>query len=233
LKRVVIYGAGQLGAMVAEVLSQGQDMQAEGFVDDDPERHGKRLAGLPVLGGASVLPDLFREGVSSAIVSIGSNRVRSRLAAHLAQIGFELSNAIDPTAKIAPSARLGRGVMIMAGGLVCSNAVIGNCVYIGPGAIVSHDVLVGDYVLLGAGSVLAGRATIERGAFVGAGATVVPARAQPALRLTVGQNAVVGAGAAVIRDVPPNAVVVGVPARIVTFRDDSESPLVGRNSRSG
>lgn len=222
MKRLVIYGAGQLGAMIAEVASQCEGMQVLGFLDDDPERHGKHLAGLPVLGGASVLSELLEQGVSSAIVSIGHNRVRSRVAKHLTQSGFELINAIDPSAKIAPSARLGKGVMIMAGGLVCSNAVIGDCVYIGPGAIVSHDVSVGDHVLLAVGSVLAGRATIEQGAFVGAGATVVPARMEQAQGLTVGRNAVVGAGAVVIENVPPNAVVVGVPARIMTFREDSD-----------
>ncbi len=222
MKRVVIYGAGQLAAMVVEVLSQGKDMQVVGFIDDDPGRHGQRLAGLPVLGGASELPGLLGEGISSAIVSIGNNRVRSRLAERLTQIGFGLVNAIDSTAKIAASARLGKGVMIMAGGLVCSNAIIGNCVYVGPGAIVSHDVLVGDHVLIGVGSVLAGRTTVERGAFVGAGATVVPARMEQASRLTVGENAVVGAGAVVIENVPPNAVVVGVPARIMTYRDEGD-----------
>lgn len=222
MKRVVIYGAGQLGAMIAEVLSHSEDMKAVGFVDDDPECHGQRLAELPILGGASVLPGLLQEGVSSATVSIGDNRVRSRLAERLTQLGFELVSAIDSTAKIASSARLGRGVMIMAGGLVCSNVVIGDCVYIGPGAIVSHDVSVGDYSLLAVGSVLAGRTTVEQGAFVGAGATVVPARMERAERLIVGENAVVGAGAVVLENVPANAVVVGVPARIMTFRDKGD-----------
>ncbi len=197
-------------------------MQVVGFVDDDPAQRGQRLGGLPVLGGPSELPGLLREGISSAIVSIGNNRVRSRLCQRLTESGFELINAIDHTAKIAPSARIGEGVMIMAGGLVCSNAVIGNGVYIGPGAIVSHDVVVGDYVLLAVGCVLAGRATIERGAFVGAGATVVPARMEQSHRLTVGQNAVVGAGAVVIENVLPNAVVVGVPARTMGFRNASD-----------
>ena len=50
--------------------------------------------------------------------------------------------------------------------------------------------------------------TIEPGAKIGANATVLPA-------ITIGRNAVVGAGAVVTRDVPPETVVVGNPARIV------------------
>ena len=50
--------------------------------------------------------------------------------------------------------------------------------------------------------------TIESGAKIGANATVMPA-------VTIGRNALVGAGAVVTDDVPPGAVVVGNPARVI------------------
>ncbi|GAB4024782.1 DapH/DapD/GlmU-related protein [Spirosoma koreense] len=49
---------------------------------------------------------------------------------------------------------------------------------------------------------------IGRNAWIGAGATLLPG-------VTVGENAVVAAGAVVSRDVPPNTVVAGVPAKVV------------------
>ena len=49
---------------------------------------------------------------------------------------------------------------------------------------------------------------IKRNAWIGAGATILPG-------VTVGENAVVAAGAVVSRDVPMNAVVAGIPAKIV------------------
>ena len=49
---------------------------------------------------------------------------------------------------------------------------------------------------------------IRRNAWIGAGATILPG-------VTVGENAVVAAGAVVSRDVPANAVVGGVPARLL------------------
>jgi acetyltransferase-like isoleucine patch superfamily enzyme len=55
---------------------------------------------------------------------------------------------------------------------------------------------------------------IQRGASVGAGATILPG-------LTIGMGAMVGAGAVVTRSVPPHAVVVGNPARIVHYTDDT------------
>jgi acetyltransferase-like isoleucine patch superfamily enzyme len=49
---------------------------------------------------------------------------------------------------------------------------------------------------------------IKRNAWIGAGATILPG-------VTVGENAVVAAGAVVSRDVPPNSVVAGIPAKVV------------------
>ncbi|MEE1948901.1 WxcM-like domain-containing protein [Pseudomonas alcaligenes] len=61
-----------------------------------------------------------------------------------------------------------------------------------------------------------GRTLIRRGASLGANATILPG-------LTIGMNAMVGAGAVVTRSVPPNAIVVGNPAKIVGYVDTRSS----------
>lgn len=50
--------------------------------------------------------------------------------------------------------------------------------------------------------------TLKRGASIGAGAIILPG-------VTVGERAMVGAGAVVTKDVPPDTVVVGNPARVL------------------
>lgn len=54
--------------------------------------------------------------------------------------------------------------------------------------------------------------SIEDGAFIGAGALILPG-------VKVGMRAIVGAGSVVSSDVPENAVVAGVPARVIRMRD--------------
>jgi acetyltransferase-like isoleucine patch superfamily enzyme len=57
-----------------------------------------------------------------------------------------------------------------------------------------------------------GPTTIGHGAWIGTGARIVG-------NVSIGDNSVVGAGSVVIRDVPANTIVVGVPARVVGVRE--------------
>ena len=54
--------------------------------------------------------------------------------------------------------------------------------------------------------------TIGQGVFVGARALILEG-------VTIGNHAVIGAGAIVVRDVPPLAIAVGCPAKVVAYRD--------------
>lgn len=59
---------------------------------------------------------------------------------------------------------------------------------------------------------------VKRRAAIGSNATIL-------CGLTIGEEAVVGAGSVVVDDVPPRAVVVGVPARVVRILDEGDAAL--------
>lgn len=104
--------------------------------------------------------------------------------------------------------RLGKNVFINSsccfqdwGGIeIGDGAYIGQQVVI---ATVNHDLLPERR-----GDMFPKPVKIGKGVWIGAHATILPG-------VTVGDNAVVGAGAVVTRDVPPDTVVAGVPARAV------------------
>ncbi len=56
------------------------------------------------------------------------------------------------------------------------------------------------------------RTVVSNGASVGANATILPG-------ITIGENSMIGAGAVVTRNVPPNAIAVGNPAKIIGYVD--------------
>lgn len=51
------------------------------------------------------------------------------------------------------------------------------------------------------------RTVVKKGASIGSGSTILS-------KVTIGENAIVGAGSVVTRDVPPNSIVYGNPARV-------------------
>jgi serine O-acetyltransferase len=101
--------------------------------------------------------------------------------------------------EIHPGARIGRGFFIDHGmGVV-----------IGETTIIGDDVLVYQGVTLGGTGKERGKRhpTIGNNVVIGAGAKVLG-------NITIGDNSYIGSNAVVIKDVPPNSTVVGVPGRI-------------------
>ena len=98
-------------------------------------------------------------------------------------------------------------------------ATIGKGVFIdhGMGVVIGETAIVGDYALIYQGATLGGTGkesgkrhpTLGKNVVVGAGAKVLG-------NINVGDNVRVGAGSIVLRDVPSDCTVVGIPGRIVS-----------------
>jgi serine O-acetyltransferase len=112
---------------------------------------------------------------------------------------LSMINRIVFSAQVPAETQIGKGVRLNYSGLgtvLHARAVIGDRVEIGPGVVV------------GGRSEIYEVPVIEDDVAIGVGAKVLgPVR--------VGRGAVVGANAVVLHDVPPGAVVVGIPARVV------------------
>src|SRR5215471_12532748 len=143
---------------------------------------------------------------------------------------------------IVESRSIGPGTNIEAFSQILSGAKLGSSCRIGGHTFIDSDVVVGDGVTLERGVQLFNGVTLEDGVFVGPNATFTNRRFAPAPDLetpierttvkagasiganatllpgiVIGERAVVGAGAVVTHNVPPDAIVVGNPARIVGY----------------
>lgn len=147
------------------------------------------------------------------------------------------------------SERIGRGTRVWAFAHVLPGAVIGEDCNVCDHTFIENDVVVGNRVTVKCGVQLWDGVRLEDDVFVGPNATFtndpfprsrqhlaahprtviregasIGANATILCGLTVGRRAMVGAGAVVTRSVPPHAVVVGNPARIVRYVEAVEAP---------
>ncbi|MEG5174220.1 serine O-acetyltransferase [Microcoleus sp. B3-D7] len=109
--------------------------------------------------------------------------------------------------EIHPGAKIGRGVFIDHG----------------MGVVIGETAIVGDYAVIYQGATIGGTGkeigkrhpTLGENVVVGAGAKVLG-------NIQIGNNARIGAGSVVLRDVPSDCTVVGIPGRIISRKKQVE-----------
>lgn len=121
-------------------------------------------------------------------------------------------------------AKIGRNCNLCAQTLIEGDVIIGERVTIKSGVQLWNGTRIEDEVFLGPNVTFANDpyprsreypqhflgVTIKRNASVGANATLLPG-------ITIGEFAMIGAGSVVTKDVPPYAVLVGNPAKIIRY----------------
>lgn len=109
---------------------------------------------------------------------------------------------------------VGNRVTIKCGVQLWDGIVVEDDVFIGPNATFTNDrfprsKIYPDTFL---------KTIVEKKASIGANATILPG-------ITIGQGAMVGGGSVVVKSVPPNAIVVGNPAKIIGYTDTIKSEM--------
>lgn len=206
----IIIGAGGHAAVVADAL-MARGVKIAGFTDVDPERHGRRHLGLPVLGADNdVLSGYHQDDIllANGIGSVGNTELRRNVQIRLQQAGWRFITVQHPSAIVSPKSQIGPGVQMMAGSIVQVGASVGEGSIVNTGAIVEHDCEVGSFVHIAPRALLCGSVAVGAGSHIGAGAAV-----KQGLRL--GPCTLVGAGAVVVKDFDGHGLLMGNPARSV------------------
>jgi acetyltransferase-like isoleucine patch superfamily enzyme len=120
--------------------------------------------------------------------------------------------------EIQKNASVGKNCKISSHSFVCEGVTIEDDVFIGHGVMFINDI----YPRATAGGALqteadwkVERTLICKGASIGTGSTILA-------NITIGANALVGAGSVVTKDVPPNAIVAGNPAKLIRFMEEKK-----------
>ena len=212
MEDLVIYGAGGYGRevefLVRDINAGAGKSQYNliGFIDDDLDRTGSIVGGLPILGDGSWF-DSHKQRVACTI-PIGSPKHIARISTRLRALPHVFfPNLIHPqTIWWQDRIEIGEGNIITAGNVLTVDIRIGSFNLLNRGCQFGHDDVIGDACVINPGCNISGAVTLAGENLVGTGATILQ-------NLEIGHGATVGSGAVVTRNVRPGVVVVGVPAR--------------------
>ena len=118
--------------------------------------------------------------------------------------------------EIQKGATIGARCKISSHSFICEGVTIEDEVFVGHGVMFINDLYpratAGNGALQTDSDWTCLPTVVKRGASIGSGAVVL-------CNLTIGEGALIGAGAVVTKDVPANAVVAGVPARLARSKE--------------
>lgn len=217
-RQLVVIGASGFGRETLDVLdavnAAGLEPAFElvGVVDDGPSAENLSRLGRRSVQYLGVLERWLAGAVGDYettpeyIVGIGAPSVRAGIAERFDAGGMRAATLIHPSARLGSGVSVAEGAVICAGALISTEVVLGRHCHINPGAVIGHDTRLGDFVSVNPNATVSGACCVKDRTLVGAGSVVLE-------ELTVGCDAIIGAAACVTRDVPDRSLVKGVPGR--------------------
>jgi sugar O-acyltransferase (sialic acid O-acetyltransferase NeuD family) len=177
-----------------------------GFIDNDESKWNTDFYSYPVFGGIDIIPQINNADTFFCNFITRNTLVRYETTIELLKKNVKLTNIIDPSVDM-DMVKIGVGNYIQENVNLQANCEIGNNTSI-MSSLISHETKIGDSSFITVNCSIAGKVTIGDGVFVGTGVSIMP-------KVTIGNWSIIGAGAVVTKDVPPNSIVVGNPAKII------------------
>lgn len=150
----------------------------------------------------------FKNCGNKFTIGIGNPILRLKMFEKFRNLGGELIGTKSKHSLIGSFGNtISHGCNIMSGVVLTNDISVGTGCLINLNCTIGHDSIIGDFVEMSPGVHISGYCNIGSFCNIGTNATILP-------KIKLGKNVIVGAGSVVIKDIPDNSLVVGVPATI-------------------
>jgi len=216
MKKVVVFGNGQMAEIVHVYLTHDSPHRVVAFCVDRENLKGESYRGLPVVPFEDVT-SIYPPSEFSMFIQISAkqmNRLRAAKYSQAKDKGYEFITYISSQAIIGPETSIGENCFIQEHNVIQPFARIGNDVILWAGNHIGHHSMIMDHCFVTSHVVVCGRVTIKPYCYLGVNSTIRDG-------ITVEERCVIGAGALVMRDTKENQVYAGLPAKLSSIPSDS------------
>jgi sugar O-acyltransferase (sialic acid O-acetyltransferase NeuD family) len=194
--------------LLADFRDSGSTYEPIGYLDDDGAKKGAIVMGLPVLGPISDWPRFPDVKLVNCLGSPANYRRRRTRVEDLGITPDRFETIVHPTAVVSMHSAIGAGTIVYPHAYIGGGATIGVQALIMSHVSINHGVHVGGHAIVATGAILLGSVSVGVSTYIGAAASIQQGR-------SIGDGSLVGMGSVVVRDVDPNVVVAGTPARLL------------------
>lgn len=209
--KVILIGAGGNAAEVREYIKFHNNLKPEehievlGYLDVNNENYIKYQYEEPYLGTAE--DHQIIDG-AEYMFCFGNLPYKKSLSEQFEKNGAQFFTFVHPTALIAGTAKIGRGVLISHNVSVGPFAIIGDFNIINSRATIAHDTKLGAYNFISPQVALSGNTIIGNGNMIGVNSATIPG-------VSIGNGNTIGAGSVLTKNIDNGQLVVGVPGKCI------------------
>lgn len=202
-KQVFIFGYSGHSYVVIETLLDAGYSIAGYF---DYQEATKNPYQLPYLGfeGNIDLKAIVQDNL--VFPAVGENSIREKLVQLYDTLSLRQFTAIDPSAQVSKTAKIGTSTYVGKNVAINAQAVIGCGVIINTQATIEHECRIEDFIHIAPNAVLSGNVHVEKKTFVGANSVVKQ-------NTKITSDVFVGAGSVVVKSIEEKGIWLGNPAK--------------------
>ncbi|MDX1303660.1 acetyltransferase [Photobacterium sp.] len=203
MDKLIVVGG---GGFAKEIIWLAKDCNFDvvGVLDDSPDMEGQTVLGVPVLGTIS---SWCQHRNCKFVIAIGSPRTRILVAKKMLTVGNPtFATLIHPSVINSKHVSIGEGTMVCAGSILTVDVEIGQHCILNLNVTVGHETTFLDFVTVAPMAAVSGNVILETGVEVGTGASIKQG-------LTLSSGAMLGMGGVLTKNIAPNLIFAGNPAK--------------------
>lgn len=176
------------------------------FIDDvrkEKEYYGTKVCTLEDVKYRKDIDDI------ECLVAVGEPVYRELMYEKLKNAGLKIATFIHPESHLSPNVIVGEGTIIMQEVVIASGSITGSNVLFQRRSILGHDAFIGDHSVISANVYTGGGITTGSRVYVGLSVSIKEG-------ITIGDDVIAGMGSVVLRNIKPDKIVSGNPARVIS-----------------